>query len=290
VPKAQAKISVYDHGFLYGDGVFETLRAYAGKIFLLNEHIKRLCDSAQAIHLTIPLTDRQLKQLLHESLLQNNLQAARIRLTISRGYGELGLDATLCPKPTVVIMAHNFEGYPDKLYQQGLTASIVNIRRISPNALNPAIKSLNFLNNILAKQAASNQGAKEAIMLNARGQLTEATTSNLFWISQDILRTPALECGILPGITRRLVLKLARRNKIKLEEGKFCPAELFNATEAFLTNTGFEVMPLVQVDNKPIGRGTPGTITRRLHKLFRAEVQKLTLQEAVFQPCGQPQE
>jgi branched-chain amino acid aminotransferase len=275
-PKSEAKISVYDHGFLYGDGIFETLRACNGKLFMLKEHLERLQRSADAIQLRLPLTDRQLEALLYESLVRNNLRDARIRLTISRGPGELGLDTNLCPQPTLVIMAKAFKAYPAELYRQGMSASIASTRRISSQALNPAIKSLNFLNNILAKQEARAQGTQDALMLNTQGQLTEATTSNLFFVSHDILKTPALECGLLPGITRQLVLELARQHEIEVEEGSFYATDLLDADEAFLTNTSLEIMPLVQVDAKPIGQGIPGEITKKLHEWFKAEVRKQT--------------
>ncbi len=275
-PKSQAKISVYDHGFLYGDGIFESLRAYDGRIFMLAEHLKRLQNSALAIKLVLPFTESKLEELLYESLDRNNLQNARIRLTISRGAGRaLGLDMDLCPVPTVVLMASEFNGHPANLYQQGITASIVTTRRIPPAALNPAIKSLNFLNNILAKQEAKVKGAKEALMLNTAGELTEGTTSNLFWISAEELMTPALACGLLAGVTRELVISLARQNNLKVATGKFYPADLLAADEAFLTNTSFEIMPLVQVDEKVIGDGTPGKLTKKLHESFNAEITKL---------------
>ncbi len=274
-PKSRARISVYDHGFLYGDGIFESLRAYAGQIFMLDEHLSRLQNSADAIKLVLPLSRSTLKKLLYESLARNNLQNARLRLTISRGAGELGLDMDLCPEPTIVIMTNEFNGYPARLYQQGITAAIAATRRISPAALNPAIKSLNFLNNILAKQEAKARGAQEALMLNTAGELTEGTTSNLFWLSGNNLKTPAPDCGLLPGVTRQLVIKLARRNKLNVVEGKFPPADLLTADEAFLTNTGFEIMPLSQVDAKPIGDGTPGKFTKKLHESFTAQTKKL---------------
>jgi branched-chain amino acid aminotransferase len=273
-PRSEAKVSVYDHGFLYGDGIFETLRAYDGRIFMLDEHLNRLQRSAEAIRLVPPLTKGQLERVLYESLSRNGLSNARIRLTISRGVGELGLDVALCPQPTVVVMARAFEGCPADLYRRGMTAGIVATRRISAAALNPAIKSLNFLNNILAKLEAQARGADEALMLNQQGQLTEGTTSNLFWISGRTLKTPAVECGLLPGVTRRLVLELARRNEINITEGGFPPADLLCADEAFLTNTSLEIMPLVQVDGKPIGAGTPGETTRQLHELFKTEVRE----------------
>lgn len=272
LPKSEARISVYDHGFLYGDGIFESLRAYNGHIFMLEEHLERLEHSACAIKLELPFTRKKLEKLLYESLSRNNLQNARIRLTISRGEGELGLDMSLCPKPTVVVMSFEFSGYPEKMYEQGLSAAIVITRRISPEALNPAIKSLNFLNNILAKEEAKIKGAKEALMLNTKGQLTEGTTSNLFWVSNNTLKTPALKCGLLPGVTRRLVLDVARQNKLDVVEGGFTPIELLSADEAFLTNTSLEIMPLVKVDDKLIGNGAPGKITKKLHASFKAEV------------------
>ncbi len=274
-PEDKAKISVYDHGFLYGDGLFETMRAYNGKIFLLKEHFNRLTRSAKALKLKLPFNLEEFECILYTGLKKNNLQNARLRVTVSRGYGRAGLDINLCPTPTVVVMISEFCGYPEHMYKQGISAQIVNTLRISQKALNPAIKSLNFLNNIMAKEEASVYEAADAIMLNQQGDLTEATTSNLFFIKYNIVMTPAASCGLLPGITRRFVITLARCEQFEVVEGRFLPEELLNADEAFLTNTGFEIMPLTRINGQTVGEGVPGIITQKLHKLFRDKIKWL---------------
>jgi len=276
-PKEKACISVYDHGFLYGDGVFETLRAYEGRIFKLTEHLERLFSSAAAINLTICKSKEQITQALYLTLAKNNLKNAYIRLTISRGTGEIGLDPALCQKPTMVIMAHEFSGYSAQMYQQGVRAIVASIRRLPVCALDPKIKSLNFLNNILAKQEAKRREAFEAILLNEQGVLCEATVSNLFFVSRRVLKTPHLECGLLPGITRQVVFELAGKVEgLGVEEGFYRPQALYEADEAFLTNTSLEIMPLVEVDGRSIGDGRPGRITQTLHELFKAKIKEAT--------------
>lgn len=267
--KERACISVYDHGFLYGDGIFESLRAYGGRIFRLQEHINRLHLGAKALAIKVPHSSAKLEELLYKSLEINNLKDAYIRLTLSRGPGELGLNPALCPEPTLVIMAHEFSGYPKELYRQGVSGSIVGVRRLAKEALDPAIKSQNFLNNILAKVEADRQGSFEGIMLNQAGYLTEGTVSNLFFVREGRLKTPSTSCGLLPGITRELVIELAGADDVVVDEGIFRPKELLEAEEAFLTNSGLEVMPLVEVNCQLIGNGSPGALTRRLHKLYR---------------------
>lgn len=267
-----AMISVFDHGFLYGDGVYETLRSYGGRFFMLQPHLARLQRSAGLIGLELPLPLEDWPLLLREALERNELQEAHLRITISRGEGELGLDPALCQRPTVVIMAKPLARYPDRLFEEGVSLAIVTVRRNLVTALSPQIKSLNFLNNIQAKQEATRAGVFDALMLNAEGLLTECTTSNFFFARGGHLYTPSVECGILDGITREVVLTLAREQGIQTEEGRY-PAEfLADAEEAFLTNTSMEIMPVSTIDKHPIGAGRPGPLTGRLRNLFKTNL------------------
>jgi branched-chain amino acid aminotransferase len=272
VDRAEAMVSVFDHGFLYGDGIYETLRAYDSRFFLLSKHLSRLRRSADLIGLDLPIPEKDWPALLHEALRRNALRDAYLRITISRGEGEIGLDPTLCPRPTVVIMAKPRLSYPDHLYDQGVSLAVVGVRRNLNTALPPRIKSLNFLNNILAKQEASRAQAFDGLMLNADGHLTECSASNLFFIRGGRLYTPSLECGILDGITREVVLMLAREQQISIEEGAYRLDALLGAQECFLTNTSMELMPVRSVDGQAIADGKPGPLTRQLHGLFRASL------------------
>ncbi len=269
VPQEEAVVSVFDHGFLYGDGVYETLRAYRGLVLQLAEHLARLERSASRIQLALPVSRSRLTDLLRESLKRNQLQEAYLRITVSRGAGEIGLDPALCKSPTLVIIAKPFQPYPESLYTDGVSVIIAKTRRNLPEALPPQVKSLNFLNNILAKMEAKTAGAHEALMLNHRGELTEGTTSNLFAVQQGRVRTPPVESGILDGITRGLVLQLASELGIPSDEARLTVDDLLRAEECFLTNTTQEVLPVTQVDGQRIGNGKPGAITRQLHASFR---------------------
>ncbi len=270
VPKEEAVVSVFDHGFLYGDGVFETLRAYRGRIFQLTEHLARLERSASAVGMALPVTRERLADLARESLTRNQLQEAYVRITVSRGPGEIGLDPALCKSPTLVVIAKPFEPYPESFYTDGVSVIIAQTRRNPPEALPPHVKSLNFLNNVLAKMEANAAGSHEALLLNYRGEVTEGTTSNVFVVQGQRLRTPAVECGLLAGITRGIVLQLAREGGIPVEERRLTVRDLTDAEECFLTNTTQEVLPVTRVDRRSIGDGRPGQITRRLHASFRA--------------------
>ncbi len=266
--KASASVSVFDWGFLYGDGLFETVRAYNGKIFLVSRHLDRLSGAADLLELRVPTTKR-LEYLLYETLRRNRLSDAILRLTITRGEGLWGaLDPVVCKKPTIVIFARHFEGYPDKLYQRGITGTIVAARQ------NGSFKSTSFQSHVLAKQEAIRKGVSEAILLNAKGYLAEGSASNLFWVKGGTLYTPALETGILAGVTRHLVLELAKAMKIPVKEGWYRQETLLNAEEAFLTNTGFELVSLIVVDQKKLGMGRPGPITKRLHRAFQKRCSK----------------
>lgn len=275
VPQEEAVVSVFDHGFLYGDGVYETLRAYRGRVFQLAEHLARLERSASRIQLHLPVSLERLTDLVRESLSRNQLQEASLRITVSRGAGEIGLDPALCKSPTLVILAKPFQPYPESLYADGVSVIVAKTRRNLPEALPPQVKSLNFLNNILAKMEAKAAGAHEALMLNHQGELTEGTTSNLFVVQRGRVRTPAVECGILNGITRGLVLQLASELGLPSEETRLTVDDLLRADECFLTNTTQEVLPVTRVNGTMIGNGRPGEITRRLHASFRACLDRL---------------
>ena len=274
VSRAEAVVSVFDHGFLYGDGVYETLRAYQGRIFMLQEHLARLERSARLIGLSIPLDGGQWAPILAEVLHRNNLSAAYIRITVSRGEGAIGLDPGLCQSPTLVVIAQPLPSYPPSLYDQGIALIIATIRRNLPQALPPHVKSLNFLNNILAKREASEVKAFDAVMLNAEGNLAECTTSNLFFVKEGLVCTPSRACGILDGITRNVVLWFATEQGIPSEEGTYTPDNLFSADECFLTNTTMEIMPVRAVDDRTIGTGRPGPITERLRRLFQVNLSR----------------
>ncbi len=272
VAKEQALVSVFDHGFLYGDGIYETVRAYGGRIFLLKKHLARLKRSAAAISLKLPLPLEEIGDALNESLNVNKLQEAYVRLQISRGPGEIGLDPALCPAPTVVIVAKPFHDYPAADYERGVRVAIVKTRRNHPLALAPSIKGTNFLNNILAKIEAIKAGAYEGIMLNWEGYVAEGTICNIFAVKKGALLTPHLDTGILEGVTRDLVLRLAKRNKVSVREVLMRPKDLLSAEECFITNTTMEIMPVRSIDKKTVGSGRPGPVTALLHEAYRKEV------------------
>ena len=272
VQRDKAVISVFDHGFLYGDGVYETLRAYNGRIFMLSQHLARLQRSGNLIGLDIPIPEKGWPALMNEAIRRNGLTDAYLRITVSRGEGAIGLDPSLCRRPTVVIMAMPFQPYPSDLFREGVKLTIAHVRRNLATALSPQIKSLNFLNNILAKQEASQAGAFDALMLNVEGHLTECTTSNLFFVRTGRLCTPSVACGILDGITREVVLLLAREQGIPAEEGVYEAEALRQAEECFLTNTSMEIMPACQINNLPVGAGRPGSLTTRLQDHFRSNL------------------
>lgn len=269
VPSADAKVSVFDHGFLYGDGIYETMRVYDGVVFMVDEHLQRLYRSASLIGLTIPKEISGIKLAMYETLRANGLNNAYMRLTISRGYGPIGLDPALCEKPTFIIVATDFKNYPHSYYEEGIPVIIASTRRNCKEALNPQIKSLNFLNNILAKIETKQTTANEAIMLNIEGFLAEGTISNIFFMKDGILCTPSVECGILDGITRGLVIDLALRNGLEVREGEFRPMDLFSASEVFVTNSTMEVMPVGRVDKASF---SAGQISRMLLKHYKHEV------------------
>lgn len=272
VSESKAKVSVFDHGFLYGDGIYETLRAYNRVVFKIDEHIERLFRSASMISLKIPQSADEIKRAVYKTIMANGQNDAYIiRISISRGTGTIGLDPELCPKPTFVIISRPFKEYPKEYYEKGVKIAIVNVRRNFKGALNPQIKSLNFLNNILAKIESKNKGAYEAIMLNHRGYIAEGTITNIFFVNNNILCTPSLDVGILDGITRRIILDLAKGLKIKTKEGKFTRRYLYNAQEVFISNTTMEVMPVTEIDNIKIGTKV-GKITQMLSLAYKKKV------------------
>lgn len=271
VRRNKAFVSVFDHGFLYGDGVYETLRAYKGVVFKIDGHIERLFRSASIISLEIPMTHEKIKKAVYKTLQANNHKEAVIRITISRGAGPIGLDPGLCPTPTFVIISNEFKEYPKQYYKKGVKLAIVNIRRNYKGALDPQIKSLNFLNNILAKIEAKNRGAYEAIMLNYRGFIAEGTITNLFFIKDRTLCTPCIDVGILDGITRRIILDAAKELGIEVREGHFRKHEIYRSKEAFISNTTMEVMPVSEIDNIKTD-AVPGPLTEMLHKAYRKKV------------------
>jgi branched-chain amino acid aminotransferase len=272
VPRDKALISVFDHGFLYGDGIYETMRAYQGKIFLLHKHLARLSRSALSISLDLPIPLDKIRKALSDSLRVNKLRDAYVRLHISRGPGEIGLDPGLCPAPTMVIVAKPFHDYPVSLYDGGVSVAVVKTRRNHPLAMPPSIKGTNFLNNILAKIEALRAGAYEGIMLNWKGEVAEGTISNIFIVRKGVLYTPHTKSGILEGVTRDLVIRLAKKKRIGVLEVPLRPRSLMNADECFITNTTMEIMPVTTVDGKTIGSGRPGPVTKALHLAYRKEV------------------
>jgi len=281
LPLAEAKVSVFDHGFLYGDGVFEGIRVYGGRVFRLDEHLRRLYRGAKAILLTVPLTPEELWAAVLECCRRNQLQNGYIRLVVSRGPGDLGLDPRKCVDgATVVIIADSIALYPKEVYEKGLDLITVVTRRNPPSATNPAIKSLNYLNNIIAKIEVTQAGCFEGIMLNQEGYVAEATGDNIFVYRDDRLITPPVHVGILEGITRAVVLSLARELGISVMEEPFTQYVVYSSEECFLTGTAAEIAPVVKVDGRVIGEGRPGPITRRLMAEFHA----LTMREGV--PIG----
>ena len=264
LPKEKAKISVFDHGLLYGDGVFEGIRSYRGRVFKLDEHLQRLYDSAKAIVLNIPISIQEMEAAVLETLRRNNLYDAYIRLIVTRGVGDLGLDPDNCPRPTIIVITDKIALYPQKFYEDGLEIVTVSTRRNYAEAVNPRIKSLNYLNNILAKIEGKQAGVVEALMLNAEGYVVECTGDNIFFVKKDVIVTPPVHLGILEGVTRNAVIDLARELDLVVEEKVFTRHDLYTADECFLTGTAAEVIPVVKIDRRMIGSGRPGTVTQKL--------------------------
>jgi branched-chain amino acid aminotransferase len=276
VEKEEAVVSVFDHGLLYGDGVFEGIRAYNGRVFRLREHIDRIYNSARALMLDIPISKKEMEQAVLETLRANKLKDAYIRPVVTRGIGDLGMDPAKCGKPTVIVIADKIKLYPDEVYTHGLEVITTSTRRNIPDAFSPCIKSLNYLNNIMAKIETTRSNVPEGIMLNTNGYVAECTGDNIFIIKENTLITPPSWAGTLEGITRGTVMELARNNmKLLVKEDLFTQYHLYTADECFLTGTAAEVIPVVKIDGRNIGDGKPGKLSLKLIKEFK-ELTRLT--------------
>jgi branched-chain amino acid aminotransferase len=288
LPEEQAVVPVLDHGFLYGEGVYEVCRAYRGQPFLLDRHLRRLRRSSGLIALPVPLGDAELGVAISDTMKaagllpwRHDTPDAYIRLLLTRGVGELTYDPTACPVPTLVVLARRYQSPPARVYDEGVAVSIVSVERNTAAALNPLIKSNNLLNNALAMQRALAAGGFEAVMRNARGELAECSQSNLFVVSRGVVKTPPLDAGLLAGITRELVLELCRDLGLPAEEPALHDADLLGGDEAFLTSSTREIVPIARVDGSAVGGGIPGPVTRRLMTAFRAKVAALCPEPAV---------
>ena len=265
-----AKISIYYHGLLYGDGVFEGMRSYGGKVFRMQEHLDRLWESAHSLWLKIPISQEQMAAAVNETLKANGIKDGYIRLLVTRGVGTLGLDPNRCGEPGIVIITDHIALYPAEVYEKGLEIVSVSTIRNHPAALSPRIKSLNYLNNILAKIEGLKAGCVEALMLNIKGEVAECTGDNIFLVKGGVLLTPPLDAGILAGVTRGAVIELAAERHIETRQIPLTKHDVYIADECFLTGTAAEVVPVVKVDNRTIGSGTPGPVTRDLKERFQA--------------------
>lgn len=274
VAEKEAKISVFDHGLLYGDGIFEGIRVYDGRIFRLQEHLERLFHSGQMIRLRLPWSEADLTRALEETIRANGLRDAYIRLVVTRGVGDLGLDPDRCPRPSLIIIVTRIRIYPQEFYEKGMKIITSSVQRISEAALSPQAKTLNYLNNVLAKLDAKNAGVEEALMLNSWGYVAECTADNLFIYRQGSLQTPPPSSGALTGITRKVVLELAQELGIPVEFPLMTKYDLYTAEECFLTGTAAEVVPVVNLDGRSIGEGEVGPITRRLMEAFHEKTRK----------------
>ena len=269
VPEEKAMVSILDRGFLYGDGAFETMRAYNGKVFKIEEHIKRLSATLHALNIKPPAEIFKTSQLLNFILKENRLKDAYLRLGVTRGKGKGGFEITKEMKPTIYIIARPFKPSPESFYQKGVKASIVSIRKTPSSSLNSKLKTHNFLPNILAKIEAKKKGAFEGIMLDQKEYICEGAVSNIFFVKSGILFTPSSQCDILEGITRQTVIELAKELKIPVKEGKFKVLSLYNSDECFLTNSLVEILPVKKIDSFFIGNGKPGEITKKLIQAYR---------------------
>ena len=276
-PKSEAVVSVFDHGLLYGDGVFEGIRAYGGRVFKLKEHLDRPYRSARAICLDMEMTPAQMESAVLETCRANSIKDGYVRLVVTRGSGDLGLDPRKCSSPMVFIIADRIALYPEESYTKGLTVITASTRRVSPQALNANIKSLNYLNNILAKIEANQVGVPEAILLNNEGYVAECTGDNIFYVRGKRLVTPPTAAGALEGVTRNTVMDLAPGLGLTVEEKFFTPYDLHTADEVFLTGTAAEIVPVVRLDTRVIGTGAPGAWTEKLRGAYR----ELTRREGV---------
>jgi branched-chain amino acid aminotransferase len=269
VPEAEAKVSVFDHGLLYGDGIFEGIRFYNGRVFRLEEHLDRLWDSARSICLEIPISRAEMTEALLETIRRNDLREGYIRQIVTRGVGNLGLNPAQCKRPSIIIIATTIALYPKEVCERGLTVVTCATRRTSPGALNPAVKSLNYLNNVMARIEANLAGADEALMLNEAGNVAECTADNVFIIKRGHIFTPPIAAGALRGITRSVVFDIAAELGLQIRETDITRHDVFVADECFLTGTAAEVIPVVKADGRMIGSGKPGSITMRMIGRFR---------------------
>ena len=269
VPQDEARISVFDHGLLYGDGVFEGIRVYGGRVFLLDEHVERLYESARAIRLTIPLTPAEMARAVEQTVQANGIEDGYVRLVVTRGAGGLGLDIRKTSHPQVIVIADDITLYPEETYTQGLKLVTASTIRNHPAALSPRIKSLNYLNNILARIEGTDAGSVEALMLNHKGEVAECTGDNIFIVKRGALLTPPADAGILEGITRNAVMRIAREAAIDVRESTMTRHDIYTADECFLTGTAAELVPVVSLDGRPIGSGKPGPLTQDLLARFR---------------------
>lgn len=274
VEKENAKISVYDHGFLYGDGIFEGIRVYNGNIFRLQEHIERLYESALSIMLVIPMKIEEMMDAVVETVRKNELRDAYIRLVISRGEGDLGLDPRSCKQANIVIIVEQLRLFPQELYETGLKIVTVPTRRNKPDALNPKIKSLNYLNNVMVRMEAGMAGVSEALMLNSEGYVTEGSGDNIFLVKKGVIYTPPTYLGALDGITRQAIMDIARKLEYVIKEEPFTRHDVYIADEVFLTGTAAEVISVSEVDARVIRDGKPGPVTKQLLEEFRRYVQE----------------
>ncbi|MDM8008743.1 MAG: branched-chain-amino-acid transaminase [Phycisphaerae bacterium] len=274
VPVSEAKISIFDHCILYGDGVFEGLRVYEGKVFRLTQHLRRLEHSARAVRLELPMTRDEMAAAVNEAVAANNVRDGYVRLVVTRGVGYLGLSHTRTANPTVFIIADQIELYPKELYEKGMAVISTSVVRNHPNAVAPRIKSCNYLNNILAKIEGLDAGVYEAIMYNHLGYVAECTGDNIFLVRDGLIQTPPITAGILEGVTRDVVIELARELKIPLREMDLTRHDLYVADECFLTGSAAEVIPVTKIDGRPIGDGMPGPTTRKLMSSFRELVRR----------------
>jgi branched-chain amino acid aminotransferase len=266
--KEDAKISVFDHGLLYGDGIFEGIRIYQGKVYKLKEHLERLYKSAKAIMLTIPLRFKEIQKAVIDTVKINNQENGYIRLVVTRGKGTLGIDPMTCKQATIIIIVDDIQLYPSQYYQKGIKIITASTRRISPDSLDPRIKSLNYLNNILAKLEAQYANCLEAVMLNKQGFVAECTGDNIFIVKNQSLLTPAGSKSALDGITKNAVMHIAQERGIPASESDLTQYDLYTADECFLTGTGAEIIPVIEIDGRAIGKGQPGDITKKLAKSF----------------------
>jgi len=274
VPEAEAKISVLDHGLLYGDGVFEGIRVYDGKVFRLEEHLERLDQSARSIMMYLTWSQEELTQAVVETVRANELRDAYVRLIVTRGIGDLGLDPQKCENPSLIVIATGIQLYPQRFYEEGLKIIFSSVQRMPGTALDPQAKTLNYLNSIQAKIEAKSAGVHEAIMLNSSGYVVECTADNIFVCRRGRLSTPPANCGALEGITRGVVIELCQRLNIPLELPLLTKHDIYTAEECFLTGTAAEVVPVVQIDGRQVGDGKVGPVTRRLMEAFREETRE----------------